>query len=312
MARVVSLIASATEIVCALGAQDQLIGRSHECDYPESITRLPVCTRPLIDVSASSRDIDRAVKTRLHTGVSIYEVHANELERLKPEVILTQAHCEVCAVSKKDVQKALGRCIDLNPDIVPLMPNSLVDIWNGIEWVSEALKIPERGRRLVKDLKSRMERISERAAHVSKRPRVACIEWIDPLMASGNWVPELVEMAGGQNLFGEKGRHSPWMSFKDLLEADPDIILIMPCGFGLERTVKELPALTSKDGWGRLAAVRTNHVYIADGNQYFNRPGPRLLDSLQILAEIFHPRAFARVYSDKAWRRLASIPAISS
>lgn len=303
--RAVSLIASATEIVCALGFEHLLVGRSHECDHPESVKRLPVCTDPKFVTDGTSYDIDERVKAILQEGLSVYRVDAEQLRTLAPDVIITQDHCEVCAVSLRDVEAAVCEWLGSRPRIVSLHPDRLDDVWADICRVAQALGEPERGRELVSRLQERMRAIAERARTLGDRPRVACIEWIDPLMASGNWMPELVEMAGGIDLFGEAGRHSPGMTWEALRARNPDVIVVLPCGFDLERTRREMPALTRRRDWGELTAVRAGRVYLADGNQYFNRPGPRLLESLEILAEILHPRVFRFGHERSGWERLA-------
>jgi iron complex transport system substrate-binding protein len=287
--RIVSLIASATEIVHALGQFESLVGRSHECDFPEAVANLPVCTRPAIPVSGDSREIDRLVKDRLRAAISVYEVFPDVLERLQPTHIITQTQCEVCAVSLKDVEAALATGLSSNPQIVPLHPNALADLWDDIRRVARSLGIAEHGEATVEELKARMCAISSRALSHRERPTVACVEWLEPLMAAGNWVPELVEMAGGVNLFGEPGKHSPWMSWEQLAEADPEVIVVMPCGWDPARTQPEMHWLTDRPEWEQLRAVRSGRVHLTDGNQYFNRPGPRLVESLEILATILHP-----------------------
>jgi iron complex transport system substrate-binding protein len=285
--RIVSLLASATEIVAALGLEDHLVGRSHECDYPKSILRLPVCTSPKFPVTGSSAEIDRLVKEALLDDPSVYSVDAQLLNELRPDVIVTQSQCEVCAVSFRDVQAAVAR-MTVQPKVVSLNPNSLSDVWDDIEAVAAGCGVPDRGERLVANLKDRMATVTDRVRGLP-RPTVACIEWIEPLMAAGNWIPDLVELAGGVNLFGQPGKHSPWMTWEELKDRDPDVIVIMPCGFDLPRTKAEMPALTRRAGWADLKAVRTGRVWAADGNAYFNRPGPRLVEALEMLAEAFHP-----------------------
>ncbi|MCE9530834.1 MAG: cobalamin-binding protein [Planctomycetes bacterium] len=293
MPRVVSLLSSATEIVCALGHEASLVGRSHECDFPESIRSLPLCTESRIDISGSSAAIDAQVKNAMRDALSIYRVFSEKMEELQPDLVITQMQCEVCAVSPKDVEAAFCEMTTARPRLVSLNPNSLADIWNDIRLVAEALGVPQRGEELVASMRQQMRVLSERANGWGRRPTVACIEWIEPLMAAGNWVPELVELGGGVNLFGEKGKHSPWMTFDDLYRHDPDVIVVLPCGFDLERTRREMPALTSKPGWDRLRAVRNGRVHVADGNAYFNRPGPRLVEALEMLAEAIQPAAFS-------------------
>jgi iron complex transport system substrate-binding protein len=298
MPRIVSMIASATEIVDALGMLDSLVARSHECDYPESVRALPVCTRPRIDIHADSREIDRAVKESARTSVSIYDVLDDVLERAAPTHILTQIQCEVCAVSLRDVEMALSRGLKTQPRIVSLQPDSLDKIWNDIRLVASALEIPERGDRTVAQLQQRMSRIPRAAEPL----RVACIEWIEPLMAAGNWTPELIRMAGAVNLFGEAGRHSPWMTWDDLKASDADVLLIAPCGFDMIRTEHEMHWLTARPDWRDLRAVREDRVYLADGNQYFNRPGPRVVETLEIIAHILRFDA----EGGTGWRRFRS------
>jgi iron complex transport system substrate-binding protein len=302
--RIVTLIASATEIVAALGFERQLVGRSHECDYPASVLSLPACSEPKIDVHGSSREIDDRVKAVVKDGLSVYRVHADVLGRLKPTVIVTQTQCEVCAVSLKDVEAAVCELVDSRPAIVSLEPMSLSDVWEDIRRVGTAIGAIPQASRLSEELRERLERIEKRAKSLKPRPTIACIEWIDPLMAAGNWVPELVEIAGGVSLFGTAGAHSPWMTFEQLLARDPDVIAIMPCGFDIQRTRTEIPALTNRPGWESLSAVRNGRVFLTDGNQYFNRPGPRLVESAEILAEILHPGTFDFGHERTGWVRL--------
>jgi len=301
--RIISLIASATEIVCALGFENHLVGRSHECDYPESVLRLPKCTEPKFNPEGTSLEVDQRVKAILREALSVYRVDAEMLKVLAPDVIVTQSHCEVCAVSLKDVERAVGEMIESKPAIVPLSPNCLADVWADIRRVADALGVADRGRRLVQGAQERMAAIEKKAKRL-ERPRVACIEWLEPLMAAGNWMPELVEMAGGRNLLGEAGKHSPGMSWEELREKDPEVILLLPCGFDIARTRQELPALTRQPGWGELEAVRGGRVFLLDGNQYFNRPGPRLVESLEILAEALHPETFRFGHEGTGWQRL--------
>jgi iron complex transport system substrate-binding protein len=298
-ARIVSLIASATEIVHRLGLLPDLAGRSHECDFPPEVTALPVCTKPRIAVDGDSREIDRLVKEQLSQALSVYEVFDDVLERLQPTHIITQTQCEVCAVSLRDVELSAASRLASKPRIVALQPNSLADIRGDIRRVAAAAGVEEAGERLVAEMDAAMDKISDRAREAQRRPRVACIEWIEPLMAAGNWVPELAEQANGENLFGEPGKHSPWMSWEELVAARPDVVVVMPCGFDLARTRSEMHWLTRRPEW----AVIADRVFLADGNQYFNRPGPRIVDSLRILAEILHPGRFAPEMEGKGWLR---------
>ncbi|MDE0103187.1 MAG: cobalamin-binding protein [Bryobacterales bacterium] len=308
--RILSLLASATEIVCALGLRERLVGRSHECDFPPSVLQLPQATRPRFDVGASSASIDRQVKrlaseAREIQALGVYEVLPGLLRRLRPTHIVTQVQCDVCAVSYKDVQAAVRRESAGNPEIVSLQPDSLDAIWQDFRRVGQALGVPREGDRLVERICGRIEAIRRVARGAARRPSVAAIEWADPLMAAGNWTPELIEMAGGQSLFGTPGHHSPWLDFGDLARADPDIIIVMPCGYGLARTLADVSLLERRHGWERLRAVTNGAVYAADGNQYFNRPGPRLAESAEILAEILHPGHFDFGHEGTGWQRVS-------
>jgi len=304
MQRIISLIPSSTEIVCALGFEDQLVGRSHECDFPESVRRLPVCTEPKFTPDGTSYEIDQRVKAVLQEALSVYRVHADRLRELRPGVIVTQSQCEVCAVNLREVEAAVCQWLDSRPQIVSLESSALAEVWADMDRVAKALGVPERGVELVRQLKQRMAVIMEKARVLPQQPTVACIEWIEPLMAAGNWMPELVEMAGGVNLFGIAGKHSPWMTWEELLARDPEVIIVLPCGFDLERSRQEMRVLTQRPEWPRLQAVRSQRVYLTDGNQYFNRPGPRLVESLEILAEVLHPTAFHFGHEGKGWQTL--------
>jgi iron complex transport system substrate-binding protein len=301
--RIVSLIASATEIVCALGLRDEMVGRSHECDYPESINVLPQCTSPKFKLDGSSYDIDQRVKAVLQESLSVYKVDATLLESLAPTHIITQSQCEVCAVSLRDVEEAACQFISSQPQIISLEPNSLGDIWTDIRTVGGALGVQDIAEKLISQLKTRLSVIEAgrkrtdigTLSKAKPKPTVAFIEWVDPLMTGGNWMPELIDIAGGINLFGEPGKHSPPLAWDAIRAADPDVIVIAPCGFDIPRTLEETAVLTGKTGWDELSCVRNGRVFVADGNQYFNRPGPRLVDSAEILADAIAGRQSHRL-----------------
>jgi len=296
--RIVSLIASSTEIVCALGQGEQLVGRSHECDHPAWVKSLPSVTAPKFPTDGTSYEIDQRVKAIVQEGLAVYRVDAAALEALRPDVVITQSQCEVCAVSTKDVEEAVCQIIGSRPKIVSLEPNALDDIWRDIARVAEALGIAERGRALTAELQGRMDAVAVRARTAGSRPTVACIEWVEPLMAAGNWMPTLVELAGGTNLFGTAGKHSPWMTFDELVARDPEVIVVLPCGYDIARASADLPFLQRQPRWSQLRAVKSGRVFVADGNQYFNRPGPRVVESLEILAELIHPELFPERHAD--------------
>lgn len=303
--RIVSLIPSATEILAVLGLTDQIVGRSHECDYPPQVSHLPVCTQPKFNPEGSSLEIHDRVTNLLQTALSVYQVKVDVLEQLKPTHILTQAQCEVCAVSLGDVEKAAATLIHSHPQLISLQPNLLTDVWDDIQRVATVLGVESEP--VVTELQLRVKACEEKVQSLpmSTRPTVACIEWTEPLMAAGNWIPELVTLAGGQSAFGVVGQHSPWLKWDELTSADPSIIIIMPCGFDLQRTRQEADQLSRHPNWSSLSAVKTGKVYVTDGNSYFNRPGPRLVDSLEILAEILHPEIFQFGYQGKGWELLS-------
>ena len=300
-ARIVSLLPSATEIVCALGFGEQLVGRSHECDFPAGVSSLPILTESKLDCEGLSYEVDARVRAIVQEGLSVYRVLGERLQSLAPDVIVTQAHCEVCAVNVKQVEEAVCELLDSRPVVVALEPKGLPEVWDGMMDVARAAGAPERGTALVAELKARMAAVAEVAQAQTARPSLAYIEWVDPLMAGGNWMPELIEMAGGENLFGVAGEHSPWITWDELAEADPDVILVEPCGFDIERTREDVATVVDKPEWRSLRAVREGAVYLADGHQYFNRPGPRLVESLEIIAEILHPRTFQPRHKGRGW-----------
>ena len=304
MERIVSLLPSTTEIACALGFRQALVGRSHECDFPPGVEQLPILTEAKLDANAPSVQIDDRVKQLVGEGLSVYRVDADRLRGLRPTVILTQDHCQVCAASLRDVEEALASWLGERPRVLSLNPSGLDEVWNDIARVAAALGAEARGQDYVAKLGDRIAGIAEQTLRIRQRPSVACVEWIDPLMAAGNWVPELVTLAGGISVFGEKGEHSPWLEWESLRAADPDVIALFPCGFDIERTRRELDPLVAQPGWSDLRAVRNGRVFITDGNQYFNRPGPRLFESLEILAEILHPDHFTPKHRGTGWQPL--------
>ena len=301
--KIISLLPAATEIVCALGLQENLVGRSHECDYPPDVTSLPVCTGAHVDSNLPSLEIDKKVKELLQDALSVYNVKRDRIKDLAPDVVITQAQCEVCAVSLKEVEQALDDYLDKQVRVISLQPNSLNDILGDIKEVADAVGVSAEVANLVERLEERTDIIKHKLKFISDKPTVACIEWLQPLMISGNWVPELVEIAGGQPVLIEKGQHSPYIRWDDLKIQDPDVIVVMPCGFGMDRTLKEMNLLLKLPGFAGLKAVKNNRLYIADGNQYFNRPGPRIVDSLEILAEIINPKQFIFGYEGEGWMK---------
>jgi len=296
--RVVSLLASGTEIVCGLGAGDSLIGRSHECDNPDWVHILPSCTSPAFDVTVSSGQIDAEVRRRLKAGEALYNIDTNLIRSLKPDLLITQAHCEVCAVTPGDVQRA--DCV-IAGQVLALLGGSLAGIYEGIRNVARALDREEAGEALVEQMAHRIGVVTA-AVRNRRPPTVVILEWTDPIFATGNWVPELVEAANGNLLLGEKGKHSSAIAWEQVQKADPEYLIIAPCGFNLEKARDELPNLERLPGWFDLAAVREAHVAVADGNKYFNRSGTTVVETVEIIAEILHGYKSESAQHDTAWQ----------
>ncbi len=292
-----------------VGGEHLLVGRSHECDFPPSIAGLPRCSRPLIDVDAGSAEIDRQVKERRRNALSIYEVDSALLRELRPDVVLTQTQCDVCAVSLADVETALGRITGCATRVVSVHPTDLASVFEDGRRIARALGIDRAAEVAIDALQARLDNLTRSTAnHANNRmergfstPRVLCLEWIDPPMASGNWMPELVAAISARPVGGEAGRPSPWITLDEVASLDPDEIVNLPCGWDVHRAERELRPLANSPVWKSLRAVRSGRVSLADGNQFFNRPGPRLVESAELLAEI--------VWSDNRshsphWRRL--------
>ncbi|MBE9043975.1 cobalamin-binding protein [Pleurocapsales cyanobacterium LEGE 10410] len=299
--KIVSLLPSATEIVDCLGLTDSLVGRSHECDYPPTVKDLPVCTEARLDSSKKSGEIDADVQSLIQEALSIYKIKLEVLEQLKPTHIITQDQCDVCAVNLPEVERAIAQLTNFHPQVISLQPNILRQVWGDIERVAQILEVEAQP--VLNKLQNRLEAIAQKIADSTpEKPTVVALEWTEPLMTAGNWIPELIEIAGGEPLLSFKGEQSPYLFWESLIDVDPDIIVIMPCGFGLERTKQESKILTQHPAWKSLKAIKNSKVFITDGNAYFNRPGPRLVDSAEILAEIFHPHLFDFGYKEKSWK----------
>lgn len=303
--RIVSLIPSGTEIVAALGLTDAIVGRSHECDYPPEIKDRPVCTQARINSAAPSGEIHDKVNNLLQSALSIYQINTDVLEKLQPTHIVTQDQCDVCAVSLKDVEQAVGTLTKSSPQIISLQPNILKDVWEDIRRVANMFGVDSL--QVIENLEARVKIVDQKTQGLSQTehlPTVACIEWTDPLMVAANWIPELVTLAGGQPLLSITGQSSTPLKWETLISSNPDVIIFMPCGFDLNRTRQEAQLFSQRPEWQQLHAVQSGRVYITDGNSYFNRPGPRLVDSLEILAEILHPEIFQYGYKEQAWQLL--------
>lgn len=303
--KICSLLPSATEIVCALGLSDQLVGVTHECDFPPEASRLPVVTRSTLRVGTrDSRAIHHHISAALHTGSSIYLLEQELLERLDPDLILTQELCDVCAVSYDLVEQAVQR-LKGKRRVLSLEPISLSGILATIEQVGEAAGVAEQAVTLVAELRRRIEAVAERAAKATGCPRVFVMEWLDPPFTAGHWVPEMVRLAGGQDTLGQAGQPSAPIPWSRIVEYDPEVVVLIPCGFTREQTVEEAAKVHFPEEWKGLTATREARVYAANGSAFFNRPGPRIVDGLEILAEIVHPAWFPPRWQGTAWQRLS-------
>ena len=302
--RIVSLLPSATEIIVALGQGDRLVGRSHECDFPEQVIAVPSVTRARLDPAKPSRALHRNVSKLIERALSVFEVDADRLRAVRPDVIVTQHQCAACAVTEADLTAALETWTGTRPKIVSLAPNTLGEVWDSFGDLGDALDLGWAGRELAERARERAEILGQRAAGLDSRPTVACIEWFDPPMIAGNWVPEMVEIAGGTPVLAEPGAHSDFTTLAAIAEADADAMVLMPCGFSLERTRSEGRTFVARPTLAKTRAIREGRVWAVDGNAFFNRPGPRLVASIEILAGILHPAAFNFVGNGTAWSRL--------
>ncbi|MEM9644094.1 MAG: cobalamin-binding protein [Planctomycetota bacterium] len=287
---IVSLLPSATEIICELGLRSQLVGVTHECDYPPSVEHLPKVTQSLIPVDATSREIDGLVRDRLQNSQALYSLDHSVLERVCPDVIVTQSLCDVCAVAEDEV-RAAASSLPSKPQVIDLAPTRLVDVLDCMRRVGEVAGEQAPAQHVITGLEARLDAVQRRTDKIATehRPNALLLEWIDPPFSAGHWSPELVERAGGVEAIGVAGHRSESVSWNRILEADPDVLVIACCGFSVRRTCEDLPILLSYPGWDSLSCAKTERVYVVDGSAYFSRPGPRLVDSLEILAHALHP-----------------------
>jgi iron complex transport system substrate-binding protein len=299
--RIVSLLASATEIVCALGAGEMLVGRSHECDNPEWVRRLPACSAPAFDVSVSSCEIDAEVRRRLRSGEPLYHIHGELIHELRADLLISQSHCEVCAITPADLERS-GACASPARQVA-LSASSLEEIFQGVQRIARELGLKERGETVIRRERERLDTVRERTARL-RRPSVVMVEWTDPLFAMGNWGPELVEIANGELLLGEKGKHSAAVPGEQLRDADPEYLIVAPCGFDLQRSLQEQTILERYPWWCDLRAVRKGNVAFADGNLLFNRSGMTVSQSAEVIAEIIHGISFGEPAEGMYWRRI--------
>jgi iron complex transport system substrate-binding protein len=307
--RIVSLLPSATEIAFALGLGDQVVAVSHECDHPPAARERPAVTRsPLHGHALSSAEIDRRTADELHAGSTLYYLDSERLRALGPDLILTQELCDVCAVAQPEVERAV-RELGTAPRVLSLEPNTLGDVLRTIEAVGAATGREAAAAALVVDLQARIDRVRAIAAHAGTRPRVFCMEWADPPWVAGHWIPEMVALAGGEDALGQPGAPSVRIDWERVVAAAPELVVLMPCGYDLARTLAERPIVEARPGWETLPAVRAGRVYAVDGSSYFNRPGPRLVDGLDVLAHLLHPEAFPAPPLPAAMAPLSGTPA---
>ncbi|MGC6533993.1 MAG: cobalamin-binding protein [Parvibaculales bacterium] len=303
--KIVSLLPSATEIVAALGLAENLVGRSHECDWPTGFAHLPVLTQPKMNPLADAATIDRDVRALVEDGVSVYKLDAEKIRALAPDFVVTQSQCELCAVSLGEVEQALHDWVGTpNPKLVSLEPMTLADVATDIANVAAALGVEQAGAALNQEIADGFAALKAQTDTLARK-KVFFMEWTAPLMGAGNWMPETIAAAGGDVVLGDDGVHSPTVSWGDIAAADPDVIIVGPCGFDIARARDEMAALVDLPEYQALRAVRNGEVYLVNGNHFFNRPGPRLLQSARIVAEILHPHVFAADNHQTGWVRHA-------
>ena len=305
--RICSLLPGATEVVAALGRTRYLVGISHECDYPSEIRTKPVLIRSTVDAGLPSPEIDRHVRTMLQAGQSLYEVDETLLTRVRPDLVIAQDLCHVCAITPAQLRHAL-RVLPSPPRLLSLNPSTLDDVLADIERIGAAIGRTQEASVLVEQLRSRLEAVLLQVAHAETRPRVACLEWLDPLFAAGHWVPEMVACAGGVDVLGTPGSPSAQITWEQVQAAQPDVLIIMPCGFSIARTRQELNRLTRRTGWKKLPAVKHGRVFLVEAAAYFNRPGPRVIDGVEILAACFYPSLVQTTRPDAAQRLKKAAP----
>lgn len=313
--RVVSLLPAATEWIAAIDAVSMLVGRSHECDEPPVVRTLPAVTRPRFDTEGDSASLDARVQEQLRQGLSLYEVDFEALRALEPDLVLTQAQCEVCAASLLQLQEALADWVEGQPEILSLEPMTLKQVLDQALRIGRAVGHQQEAMKFIAEREKRLKHLCaelgiRRETPAEHLPSVACIEWLEPLMTAGHWVPDLVEMAGGRAVLSEGGEPSSYVEWSELREADPDVLVLAPCGFTMKETMRDLHYLTGREGWPDLQAVRSGRVYLLDGNAYFNRPGPRLYRSVELLAAALYPERLPAIKQSVASWELRSLEAV--
>src|SRR6266550_2350877 len=306
--RIVSFLPSATEMICALGLGERLMGITHECDYPSEVRGKPIVVRTILPIDRmSQQEIDSAVTERLRNGLSLYEVDESLIQTIAPDLILTQDLCQVCAPSGNEVSRLL-KSLPSNPKILWLTPQSLEQIFDNLRELGQATARLPQAEAVIAAGRARLERIAAVTRAIARRPRVFCMEWIDPVYCSGHWVPEMVRIAGGTDELGRDGAYSVRIPWEDVLKWAPEVLVVMPCGFDLQRSAEQARQLFAFPGWSALPAVRAGRVYAVNANAYFARPGPRVVEGTELLAHIFHPEMFDWNGPPDAFRRLTPAP----
>jgi len=291
--RICSLLPGATEVVAALGAAGELVGISHECDYPPDVRHAPVLVRPVLDSDrSSSPDIDRQVRQAAKTGQALYRLDQALWAEAAPDLVITQDLCHVCAITPDQLHEAMRR-LPTAPRLLTLNPGSLEDVLYDAERIGQAIGRPQAGHDLAARLRARLETVRAQVSRSGQpRPKVVCLEWLEPLYVGGHWVPEMVARAGGRDMLGTAGARSVQVTWEQVLEAAPDVLLLMPCSFSAERTLREVGLVTGRPGWDRLAALRHGRVYTVDSSSFFSRPSPRLVEGVELMADLFYPALF--------------------
>ncbi len=303
--RVISLLPSATEMLYVLSAESVLVGRSHECDFPAEANLIPVCTSSSINNNMSSLQIDEQVKANVWQALSLYTIDIELVKQLQPDLIITQDQCKVCAVHLEDLTEQLSIELGYEPAILSFHPHSLNDMYNDFMQLASAIDKVEDATAVLENWKERIDIIQHKIKFVKHRPTIVSIEWMEPLMTAGHWTPELIEIAGGNPLLSESGKDSQYISLEQIIEADPDGIIISACGFPLARIKQEYHRLSESEKWNSLRAVQKGHVFLADGNSFFNRSGPRLVDTAEMIAEILQLNKFYYGMEGEYWEQIS-------
>jgi len=302
--RIVSFLPSATEIAFTLGLGDQLVGVTHECDYPPEARNRTVVVRNVLPIETMSQgEIDKAVAERIGSGQSLYQIDERLLQELSPDLILTQDLCQVCAPSGNEVSQVLGS-LKKKPQILWMTPRTLAEIEENIRDLGAAAGIVEKANQLIAEGRLRLDRLVSRSVELKYRPRVSFLEWLDPVYCAGHWVPEMIEIAGGVDELGRKGADSVRVSWDEIVKWSPEVLIIAPCGFNLEQVMEQLSPLHTRPGWSEIPAVRDGKVFAVDANSYFARPGPRVVEGTELLAHLFHPDVFDWIGPRNAYAKL--------